>query len=936
MRRALFAVAALALGCDEADQLRAIRPRLEVTPAELDFGSVPLGGTRRLAVEVGNPGSAPLVVGDISVSPPFALGSAPPQLAPGASARLDVRFAPTDTEPASGRLVVTAEALSQAVDLTGSGVEGAVFATPERLDLLQTPVGVARSAEVVLENIGLEGVAGRLVLEAGSGAGFFTDARGAPLDRALTVPARGTVTLDVAYRPLEPGPHPAVLRFELCGDRCGVEARIEASAVEPTVRLEPAVLDFGEVGIGERRSQVLAVRNEGDEVATVRRVRLRAAGEGLALVLPELPAALDPGEAAVVEVRFAPERALELSGAVVVELEPTSARDLPQVEAAVVGRASGPRFVVRPERLVVGVVTRPDPVERTLVALNAGTADLQVTEIALTGDPELGLVSVPPLPVRLAGGEALPLRLGFAPSALGAYSATIAFGSDDPVAPEARVPVVAGFAERACQLEITPETVNFGAVTPGFARERTVAVVNRGQEPCVLRSGAQRAPTDPAFSLVGASPLPSTLDPGGRTELRFGFAPAEERASKSTFVLTTDEPLFPERSLSLVGTGAAYEDLSVRPRVLDFGATRLACPPALGGFQLVNSGSRPARVLSARLEDTDPAFTLPAPGSPLRLPSGGTAAFQVRYDPPAEAVDEGRVVLELQDRPFPIVVPLRGSGALEPVEEERFVQQDRKNVDVLFVIDNSCSMADEQQAIAQNFQSFIQQARFRQVDFRLGVTTTTVLGSGGALVGPPLSPQTSNLESAFADQANVGTGGSAQELGLEALRGAIRRAESGFTDNARLLRRGTEKVFVIVSDEDDRSRLPVLSYVVDVEQRYADPVVAVVSGGRNGCARGGTAQAAPRYVDFVDALNGLDVSICGRWGDTLTTLGQAAFGLVTRFELSRTPELPVEVLLNGSPLPPSRFSVDGEAVVVEPAPDPGDEVVVRYTPACES
>ncbi|MBM4369973.1 MAG: hypothetical protein FJ102_27435, partial [Deltaproteobacteria bacterium] len=52
-------------------------------------------------------------------------------------------------------------------------------------------------------------------------------------------------------------------------------------------------------------------------------------------------------------------------------------------------------------------------------------------------------------------------------------------------------------------------------------------------------------------------------------------------------------------------------------------------------------------------------------------------------------------------------------------------QQNRKNtVDVLLVVDNSCSMVEEQGKLATNFESFIQYFDTADVDWQIGVITT--------------------------------------------------------------------------------------------------------------------------------------------------------------------------------------------------------------------
>ena len=65
-------------------------------------------------------------------------------------------------------------------------------------------------------------------------------------------------------------------------------------------------------------------------------------------------------------------------------------------------------------------------------------------------------------------------------------------------------------------------------------------------------------------------------------------------------------------------------------------------------------------------------------------------------------------------------------------------QQRRKNtVDVLMVVDNSCSMFEEQDKLAANFESFIDAFEGIEVDWQIGVVTTDMMTEGhqGALRG---------------------------------------------------------------------------------------------------------------------------------------------------------------------------------------------------------
>ena len=65
------------------------------------------------------------------------------------------------------------------------------------------------------------------------------------------------------------------------------------------------------------------------------------------------------------------------------------------------------------------------------------------------------------------------------------------------------------------------------------------------------------------------------------------------------------------------------------------------------------------------------------------------------------------------------------SATLPPdVRVDTYAQQAASKIDVLWVVDNSGSMAARQENLAKNFQSFIGIFSRGQIDFRLAVTTS--------------------------------------------------------------------------------------------------------------------------------------------------------------------------------------------------------------------
>jgi hypothetical protein len=145
-----------------------------------------------------------------------------------------------------------------------------------------------------------------------------------------------------------------------------------------------------------------------------------------------------------------------------------------------------------------------------------------------------------------------------------------------------------------------------------------------------------------------------------------------------------------------------------------------------------------------------------------------------------------------------------------------------ESLDVLFVIDNSASMADEQSNLAANFDGFLSALRDfegKNFAFRIGVTTTSYpvsllitegSGSAGALLKTPemthpwLDADDPDLDSKFKSLATVGTDGSWNVQPLRAAQAAL-TAPLIDRENAGFLRPAALLALVFITNGDDLS-----------------------------------------------------------------------------------------------------------------------------------
>ena len=180
---------------------------------------------------------------------------------------------------------------------------------------------------------------------------------------------------------------------------------------------------------------------------------------------------------------------------------------------------------------------------------------------------------------------------------------------------------------------------------------------------------------------------------------------------------------------------------------------------------------------------------------------------------------------------------------------DKFEQAASNEVDILWVVDNSISMANEQENVAAGAADFVENIKTSRMDLHLGVISTDVslenLSAGVLLGNPPYLTNACELDDIqgnesecdgyaddFGSRVRMGTGGSDQEAGLEAAWMALSPPLAD-TRNAGFLRKDAMLNIVILSDENDCSDFGALGDGSTGENCYTQyeklrPVVDIV------------------------------------------------------------------------------------------------------------
>ena len=261
-----------------------------------------------------------------------------------------------------------------------------------------------------------------------------------------------------------------------------------------------------------------------------------------------------------------------------------------------------------------------------------------------------------------------------------------------------------------------------------------------------------------------------------------------------------------------------------------------------------------------------------------------------------------------QEYTFEILDPsgLTPSGPADlstPAREDVIVQRPEAMVDILWIIDNSGSMSEEQDAIARNLDAFMQFFDGASINFHLGVITTDTDNSfeNGILREVAgyrfLTRDTPLLLDTARVLLRVGTGGSMDERGLDALMRALTFPSQQHIDgNKGFLRDDAALHIIVISDEEDSSEIEsteVVSYLWGLKASSDIPVTfsSIVGPSPGGCSSpNGSASPGARYIRVSKDVGGMIASICVRdWSPVLEGLGLLAAGLRKEFFLAEVP-----------------------------------------------
>lgn len=477
-------------------------------------------------------------------------------------------------------------------------------------------------------------------------------------------------------------------------------------------------------------------------------------------------------------------------------------------------------------------------------------------------------------------------------------------------------------------IKVSPSALQYGELSEGDEEVQTFTVENIGDADLNV-ADIQVVDGAASFTILSATRA-FLLAPGDSTSIDVAFTPMGVENFGRVHVLS-DDPETPEAPVDLLGFGAVPE-LAISPEHWTFNAV-VPC----GDFVELTLENVGSEVLT--ITDADYAsgglLTLDAGNLtlPLSLAPGETRAVTVHFSAVEVGSDFGELSVTSNDPRGVVTADQNGEGSFVQEATEAFTEPGIPPVDVMFLIDQSCSMEEDNKDDIQNgipgFISTLQTVADWQL---VQITKHDACANGGIMDSS--TPNASNL---LINNAFTGTGGGLggaylTEQLLKLASNALAQTGPGQC-NAGFLRPGALLHIIVASDEKEQSGTNWSNWLADYRTYVSAPDLVKVSAIADFNKNCGDGSGAGGYEDIALATGGSLLNICSaNWGAQLTDIAADVLAGIRTYNLSDPAiEGTIEVTVNGVATTDFSYTPGANSVTIDNPPiDEGDEVEITY------
>lgn len=490
---------------------------------------------------------------------------------------------------------------------------------------------------------------------------------------------------------------------------------------------------------------------------------------------------------------------------------------------------------------------------------------------------------------------------------------------------------------------VSPTTLDFGTFgADDDAVVRTFTVKSVGSENLHV-SGITIAAEGSGFTIVSDS-TSFALAPDESRDIDVAFTP-DGGEFEAEAIVASDDPEAPEVPVELTASSTTAL-LKIDPDPLDFGTTYVGCAKD-NTIELESVGATTLTITGIDFEGE--GFTLNTGYSlPISLEPGESFPLDVTFSPTGADTFPASLTVTSNEPLGERVGSEYGTGKFGAEYEDEWVVPSDPPTDIMFLLDQSCSMDDDTRAVADNIATFIDTLSGLSTDWQIIVASN----DDGCNQGGILTPSTADYEDTFKSQARTcdSRHGCTSIVDVEALllpaAAGVENTDGGECNDG-FMRPDALLHIIAISDEPEQSGCSAFdidctdsdwaNLVDDIQTKKGSTAltkISAVAGPVPGGCHSATNDAAPGtgYAEAVEETDGVFLSLCSDWGASAEELAEASVQVDT-FALSHTAYEPsIVVTVDGTERTGGwTYDDDSNSVIFdEDVPSEGQTVDISY------
>jgi Abnormal spindle-like microcephaly-assoc'd, ASPM-SPD-2-Hydin len=359
---------------------------MEVSPANVNFGSLTVGQKATKTLTISNSGTKALSISGISIAGTgFAMKAPalPLILAAGQSSSVSATFTASASGSASGKIMISSNApdspMIVSLSAAASSQSSNLAVTPGSVTFGDVKVGAESTQTVQIKNSGSTSITISSVTISGSGITV------SGLNTPATLAAGATASVSAVFKPTSAGNASGALTIKSnasdASDAIGWSGTGIASSGASSLAATPSSVAFGTVPTGATTTQPIQLANSGGASITV--TGISVSGSGLTVSGANTPFTIAAGKTTNLTASLKLPNAGSASGAI--KFASNASNPTLQVSWSATAQAATVSLLPQPTQLAFGNVTVGSTDSLQITFKNTGNSDANISGISVTG-----------------------------------------------------------------------------------------------------------------------------------------------------------------------------------------------------------------------------------------------------------------------------------------------------------------------------------------------------------------------------------------------------------------------------------------------------------------------------------------------------------------------------------------------------------------------